>query len=98
MLFKFFKVKKFERFYIVRPKIFKDDRGFFMETYKQSDFEKFLGNINLVQDNHSKSVFGVLRELHYQLPPKEQEKPVRCIKGKILGIAVDIKKGILIKI
>ena len=93
MPFEFFKVKKFKGLYIVRPKVFKDERGFFMETYKQSDFEKVLGNINFVQDDHSKSIFGVLRGLHYQLPPKEQGKLVRCIKGKILDIAVDIRKG-----
>jgi len=93
MPFEFFKVKEFEGLYIVKPKVFKDKRGFFMESYKKSDFEKILGNIEFVQDNHSKSIFGVLRGLHYQLPPKEQGKLIRCIKGKILDVAVDIRKN-----
>jgi len=77
----------------VKPKIFADKRGFFMEIYKESDFEKAGIDINFVQDNHSKSIKGVLRGLHYQLEPKAQGKLVRCIKGKIFDVAVDIRKG-----
>ncbi len=78
---------------IVKPKVFGDERGFFMETYKKSDFEKAGIDTDFVQDNHSKSVKGVLRGLHYQLEPKAQGKLVRCIKGKVFDVAVDIRKG-----
>ena len=78
---------------IVKPKFFSDERGFFMETYKKSDFERAGIDTNFVQDNHSKSVKGVLRGLHYQIEPKAQGKLVRCIKGKIFDVAVDIRKG-----
>jgi len=67
---------------IIKPKVFSDPRGFFMETFKKSDFEKAGIDTNFVQDNHSKSIKGVLRGLHYQLEPKAQGKLVRCIKGK----------------
>ncbi|TCK04460.1 dTDP-4-dehydrorhamnose 3,5-epimerase [Phorcysia thermohydrogeniphila] len=78
---------------IVKPKVFNDKRGFFMETYKKSDFKKVGIDTDFVQDNHSKSVKGVLRGLHYQLEPKAQGKLVRCIKGKIFDVAIDIRKG-----
>ena len=78
---------------IVKPKVFGDERGFFMETYKKSDFKKAGIDTDFVQDNHSKSVKGVLRGLHYQLEPKAQGKLVRCIRGKIFDVAVDIRKG-----
>jgi len=78
---------------IVKPKVFGDERGFFMETFKRSDFEKAGIDTDFVQDNHSKSKRGVLRGLHYQLEPKSQGKLVRCIKGKIFDVAVDIRKG-----
>lgn len=78
---------------IVKPKVFGDERGFFMETYKKSDFMKAGIDTDFVQDNHSKSVKGVLRGLHYQLEPKAQGKLVRCIKGKVFDVAVDIRKG-----
>ncbi|GAB6077184.1 dTDP-4-dehydrorhamnose 3,5-epimerase [Desulfurobacterium crinifex] len=78
---------------IVKPKVFSDERGFFMETYKKSDFVKVGIDTDFVQDNHSKSVKGVLRGLHYQLEPKAQGKLVRCIKGRIFDVAVDIRKG-----
>jgi len=77
----------------IEPKVFKDDRGFFMETYKKSDFEKNGIDTDFVQDNHSKSTKGVLRGLHYQMEPMEQGKLVRCIRGKIWDVAVDIRKG-----
>ena len=78
---------------LVKPKIFGDVRGFFMETYKKSDFEKMGIDTDFVQDNHSKSVKWVLRGLHYQLKPKAQGKLIRCIKGNIFDVAVDIRKG-----
>ncbi|WP_163329001.1 dTDP-4-dehydrorhamnose 3,5-epimerase [Desulfurobacterium thermolithotrophum] len=77
---------------IVEPKVFGDERGFFMETYKKSDFVKVGIDTDFVQDNHSKSIKGVLRGLHYQLEPKAQGKLVRCVKGKIFDVAVDIRK------
>lgn len=78
---------------IVKPKIFSDERGFFLEFYKKSDFERAGIDTNFVQDNHSKSVKGVLRGLHYQLDPMAQGKLVKCIKGKIFDVAVDIRRG-----
>lgn len=77
---------------LVIPKVFQDPRGFFMETYKLSDFKE-QGIPEFVQDNHSYSKKGVLRGLHYQLPPKAQGKLVRCVKGKILDVAVDIRRS-----
>jgi len=78
---------------LIEPKVFKDDRGFFMETYKKSDFEKNGIDIDFVQDNHSKSVKGVLRGLHFQKEPFSQGKLVRCIKGEIFDVAVDLRKN-----
>ena len=78
---------------LIKPRVFGDERGFFMETYKKSDFEKAGIDTDFVQDNHSKSVKGVLRGLHYQLEPKAQGKLVRCIRGKIFDVAVDIRRG-----
>jgi dTDP-4-dehydrorhamnose 3,5-epimerase len=76
---------------IIKPKVFEDVRGFFLEFYKKSDFEKAGLNVEFVQDNHSKSVKGVLRGLHFQEKPCEQGKLIRCIKGKIFDVAVDIR-------
>ncbi len=78
---------------LIKPKVFEDARGFFMEAYKASVFAQAGINYAFVQDNHSKSKKGVLRGLHYQLEPKEQGKLVRCIKGKIWDVAVDIRRG-----
>lgn len=78
---------------IIKPKIFNDDRGFFMETYKYSEFAAFGIKENFVQDNHSKSTKGVLRGLHYQKNPKAQGKLIRCTKGKVFDIGVDIRKN-----
>jgi dTDP-4-dehydrorhamnose 3,5-epimerase len=78
---------------LVRPKVFGDDRGFFLELYKHSDFVHAGIREHLVQDNYSKSVRGVLRGLHYQKNPKAQGKLVLCLKGKIFDVAVDIRKG-----
>ena len=78
---------------VVKPKVFADGRGFFMETYKKSDFAQMGIDVDFVQDNHSKSVKGVLRGLHYQLEPKAQGKLVRCVRGRIFDVAVDIRRG-----
>jgi dTDP-4-dehydrorhamnose 3,5-epimerase len=79
--------------WIIEPKVFTDTRGYFMETFKQSEFEKYIGKIDFIQDNESQSGYGVLRGLHYQLPPFEQSKLVRVIQGKVLDVAVDIRPG-----
>lgn len=78
---------------IVTPNIFSDERGWFMEAYKRSDFEKNGISLKFVQDNHSKSAKGVLRGLHYQLNPNAQGKLVKVLKGRIFDVAVDIRKG-----
>lgn len=79
---------------LCEPKVFNDERGYFFESFNQEVFEKFLGKpIHFCQDNEAKSTKGVLRGLHYQLPPFAQSKLVRVISGKVLDIAVDIRKG-----
>lgn len=79
---------------IIEPKVHGDDRGYFVETYRGDKLEEFLGyKINFCQDNESKSSRGVLRGLHYQLPPHAQTKLVRVIKGRVLDVAVDIREG-----
>jgi len=77
---------------IIEPSVFGDARGYFLESYNQNKFEEFIGNISFVQDNESKSSKGVLRGLHFQKPPFAQAKLVRCIEGKVLDVAVDIRK------
>jgi dTDP-4-dehydrorhamnose 3,5-epimerase len=80
--------------FIIEPKIYGDKRGYFTETYRHDKLEDFLGHkICFIQDNESKSGYGVLRGLHYQLPPASQTKLVRVIKGRVLDVAVDIRKG-----
>jgi len=78
---------------IIEPKVYGDDRGYFMETFREDLFEKNIRKINFIQDNESKSKRGVLRGLHYQLPPFAQSKTVRVIKGSVIDVAVDIRKG-----
>lgn len=78
---------------IFEPKVFSDERGFFMESFNQKVFEEAVGRkIEFVQDNHSKSTKGVLRCLHYQVEPYAQGKLVRCIAGEVFDVAVDIRK------
>ncbi len=78
---------------IIKPKIFLDNRGYFFESWNHSEFKKIISReIIFVQDNHSKSKFGVLRGLHYQLNPKAQAKLVRCTKGEVFDVLVDIRK------
>ncbi len=78
---------------LIEPKVLTDERGFFMETYKYSDFVKMGIMEKFVQDNQSMSVKSVLRGLHYQKNPKAQGKLVRCLRGRIFDVAVDIRKG-----
>jgi len=79
---------------IIEPTIYSDERGYFFETFRMDKLEAFLGyKINFIQDNESKSSKGVLRGLHYQLAPYAQTKLVRVIQGRVLDVAVDIRKG-----
>ena len=82
-----------EGVYIIEPKVFKDARGYFFESFSQRDFEAKVGKVNFVQDNESMSSYGVMRGLHFQRPPFTQSKLVRCVKGAVLDVAVDIRKG-----
>ncbi len=76
---------------ILEPEIFGDNRGYFIESYNQKKLENILGKVLFVQDNESKSTKGVLRGLHFQKPPFDQAKLVRCIEGKVLDVAVDLR-------
>lgn len=78
---------------IIEPKVFKDARGYFFESFSQREFEEKVRKINFVQDNESMSSYGVMRGLHFQCPPFTQSKLVRCVKGSVLDVAVDIRKG-----
>lgn len=79
---------------IIEPRVFGDERGFFFESFNQRAFEEATGvSVNFVQDNHSRSSKGVLRGLHYQLPPKAQGKLVRVVQGEVFDVAVDIRKS-----
>ena len=78
---------------IIEPKVFSDDRGYFFESFSQKEFEEKVCKTVFVQDNESKSTYGVLRGLHFQKMPYAQSKLVRVVKGKVLDVAVDIRKG-----
>jgi dTDP-4-dehydrorhamnose 3,5-epimerase len=79
---------------IIEPTVFEDERGFFFESYNHKKFEESIGySVSFVQDNHSKSSKGVLRGLHYQLPPHAQGKLVRVVQGEVFDVAVDIRKS-----
>lgn len=78
---------------IIEPKIFEDNRGYFFESFNENEFKEKVADITFVQDNESKSMYGVLRGLHFQKPPYAQSKLVRVIKGQVLDVAVDIRKG-----
>ena len=90
---------KIEGLYIIEPKVFKDARGYFFESFSQRDFDEqiaipLIGKpLVFVQDNESMSSYGVMRGLHFQRPPFTQSKIVRCVKGAVLDVAVDIRKG-----
>lgn len=78
---------------IIQPRLFKDERGYFFESFSQREFDEKVRPVRFVQDNESKSSYGVLRGLHFQKPPFAQSKLVRVIKGAVLDVAVDIRKG-----
>ena len=82
-----------EGVFIIEPKVFNDARGYFMEAWKQSEFNEHVARVDFIQDNESKSSFGVLRGLHYQKGETSQSKLVRVIKGCVLDVAVDIRKS-----
>jgi len=79
--------------WIINPLVFKDERGYFMESYKKSEFEEIIGQVNFIQDNESKSSYGVFRGFHYQAGEAAQAKLVRVIQGKVWDIAIDIRKN-----
>lgn len=78
---------------IIEPKVFGDSRGYFFESWSQKDFDELVRPVKFVQDNESMSTYGVMRGLHFQRPPFTQSKLVRCVKGAVLDVAVDIRKG-----
>ena len=89
-----YKKTEIEGVYIIQPKVFKDNRGYFMETFRQSDFDAGIGrHVEFIQDNESKSSRGVLRGLHYQKGEASQAKLVRVIKGRVVDVAVDIRRS-----
>lgn len=78
---------------LIRPKVYTDERGYFMETFSDRWFRENVADVDFVQDNESRSTFGVIRGLHFQRPPFAQGKLVRCTRGKVLDIALDIRSG-----
>ena len=78
---------------IIEPRVFADSRGYFFESFSQREFDEKVRRIDFVQDNESMSSYGVMRGLHFQAPPFTQSKLVRCVKGRVLDVAVDIRKG-----
>lgn len=79
--------------YIIEPRLFGDNRGYFFESFNEKEFNEKVGNVKFVQDNESRSCYGVVRGLHYQKPPFAQSKLVRVVRGRVLDVAVDIRKG-----
>ena len=88
-----FKQTEIEGVYVIEPRVFTDTRGYFFEAWKREEFEQHIGHVDFIQDNESKSSKGVLRGLHYQKGEFSQAKLVRVIKGKVLDVAVDIRKS-----
>lgn len=78
---------------VIEPRIFKDSRGYFFESYSKREFDEKVRPVDFVQDNESMSAKGVMRGLHFQRPPYTQSKLVRCVRGRVLDVAVDIRKG-----
>lgn len=78
--------------FIIEPKVFGDSRGYFFESFSKKEFDSKIGPVEFVQDNESKSCYGVIRGLHFQKPPHAQAKLVRVVKGKVLDVAVDLRK------
>ena len=83
---------KLDGLVVLNPSIFKDNRGYFMESYNQKNINKLPGNVNFVQDNESESFRGVLRGLHFQKPPYAQAKLIRCLQGSVLDVVLDLRK------
>lgn len=81
----------FQGLFVIEPKVFGDSRGYFFESFRQAELEAAVGKVEFVQDNESKSGYGVLRGLHFQRPPHTQAKLVRCITGSILDVVVDLR-------
>ena len=79
--------------YVIEPKVFGDSRGYFFEAFSQREFEKVIGPVNFVQDNESKSSYGVVRGLHFQKGENAQAKLVRAVRGRVLDVAVDLREG-----
>lgn len=88
-----YKKTAIEGVYIIEPRVFNDARGYFFEAWKQAEFEKHIGKVNFVQDNESKSCRGVLRGLHFQKGNASQAKLVRVIKGRVVDVAVDLRRS-----
>ena len=88
-----FKKTEIEGVFIIEPKVFNDARGYFFEVWKKKEFEEHVGKVDFIQDNESKSSFGVLRGLHFQKGEFAQAKLVRVIKGRVLDVAVDLRKS-----
>ena len=88
-----YKATEIEGVFIIEPRVFSDSRGYFFEAWKQKEFDEHVGPVDFIQDNESKSSYGVLRGLHYQKGEAAQAKLVRVIKGKVLDVAVDIRKS-----
>lgn len=82
-----------EGVFILKPRVFTDERGYFFESFSQREFDENVGPVKFVQDNQSRSVRGVLRGLHFQKPPYTQAKLVRCTQGRVVDVAVDIRLG-----
>ena len=78
---------------VIQPRVFEDERGYFMESYKESFIREIFPDIHFIQDNESRSSYGVLRGLHFQKPPFEQTKLVRVIDGEVLDVAVDLREN-----
>lgn len=85
--------QKIKGVWVIEPKVFNDVRGYFFEAFKKEEFEKHVGKVDFIQDNESKSSYGVLRGLHYQKGEFSQAKLVRVIKGKVIDVAVDLRKS-----
>ena len=88
-----FKETNIKGVYVIEPRVFNDARGYFFEVWKQAEFDEHIGKVTFVQDNESKSSYGVLRGLHYQKGALSQAKLVRVIKGKVLDVAVDLRRS-----
>lgn len=88
-----FKETSIKGVYVIEPKVFDDARGYFFEAWKQAEFNEHIGQVDFIQDNESKSSYGVLRGLHYQKGDDAQAKLVRVIKGRVLDVAVDMRKS-----